>query len=315
MKIRVLSVLVAVVLVIPVGVSVAQDPAVAETFDDPTLPGWEVENAVITDGALRVHPGGLAFHPLPGDDFALHIRVRRSGQGDALIHYRAGETGNYAVRLGEGFAAVQRHHGPVDEIAREPATSTSGAWVSLTIVVRGPDHTIMVDDQPVIELSDPQSFEGGGVVLRVEDDAPVEFDDLVVEAFDLSTTTTTTIDATIANTDGSSWIRTGGPIGGLGYDVRMHPDNPDLMYVTDAFAGVFISEDGGDTWVPSNNGITTRTGPSGDGIPVFCLTIDPNEPDTVWVGTQGTRGIFKSVDGGQTWVEEDEGVIESEGIS
>ena len=313
MKVRVLSVLFVVVLFVPAAASVAQDPFVAETFDDPTLPGWEVDNVVVIDGVLRVEPDGLAFHPLPVDDFALHIRVRRSGQGDALIHYRAGETGNYAVRLGEGFVAVQRDHGAVDEIARAPATSASGGWVSLTVVVRGPDHTIMIDDQPVIELSDPQSFEGGGVVLRVEDDAPVEFDDLVVEAFDLSPTPTT--DTTTANTDGFSWIRTGGPIGGLGYDVRMHPDNPDLLYVTDAFAGVFISRDGGDTWVPSNNGITTRIGPSGDGIPVFCLTIDPNDPDTVWVGTQGTRGIFKSVDGGQTWVEKDEGVIEFDGIS
>lgn len=34
------------------------------------------------------------------------------------------------------------------------------------------------------------------------------------------------------------WLRTGGPLGGLGYDIRMRPDNPDVMYVTDAYAGV-----------------------------------------------------------------------------
>jgi hypothetical protein len=27
----------------------------------------------------------------------------------------------------------------------------------------------------------------------------------------------------------------GDPIGGLGYNIRTHPDNPDIMYVTDAY--------------------------------------------------------------------------------
>ena len=40
------------------------------------------------------------------------------------------------------------------------------------------------------------------------------------------------------------WVRTGGPPGGLGYDIRMQPDNPDIMYVTDANAGVHKSTDG-----------------------------------------------------------------------
>jgi len=72
----------------------------------------------------------------------------------------------------------------------------------------------------------------------------------------------------------------------LGYDVRMHPDNPDKMYVTDAFAGVFISDDAGKTWYPSNQGLTDRTGESQNAIPVFCLTIDPHNPDIIWTGTQ-----------------------------
>ncbi|NIW88262.1 MAG: hypothetical protein GWN12_05615, partial [Thermoplasmata archaeon] len=77
----------------------------------------------------------------------------------------------------------------------------------------------------------------------------------------------------------------------------------------------FMSTDGGQTWFPSNEGITTRTGPSGDAIPVFCLTIDPHDYDTIWVGTQNVRGIFKSTDGGRTWVEMDNGVVEYEGIT
>jgi photosystem II stability/assembly factor-like uncharacterized protein len=106
------------------------------------------------------------------------------------------------------------------------------------------------------------------------------------------------------------WVYTGGPLGGLGYDVRMRPDNPDVMFVTDAWAGVFKSVDGGETWFPSNAGITTRVGPSGDGIPVFSLTIDPNNPDRVWIGTQFSNSVFRSDDGGGTWVSMNNGIKE-----
>jgi hypothetical protein len=95
----------------------------------------------------------------------------------------------------------------------------------------------------------------------------------------------------------------------------MRPDNPDIVYATDAWSGVNISMDGGRTWQPSNQGIVTRAGHSGDAIPVFSLTIDPHNPEIIWIGTQNRRGIFKSTDGGRTWVEKDSGIVEREGIS
>jgi photosystem II stability/assembly factor-like uncharacterized protein len=121
--------------------------------------------------------------------------------------------------------------------------------------------------------------------------------------------------APAGSSDQPEWIRTGGPLGGLGYDVRMAPRDPDVMLVTDAYAGVFRSEDGGVTWRPANEGIVARTGPSGDGIPIFSLTIDPGDPDIVWAGTQNTRGIYRSEDGGVTWTEKDRGVVEVDGIT
>jgi photosystem II stability/assembly factor-like uncharacterized protein len=114
---------------------------------------------------------------------------------------------------------------------------------------------------------------------------------------------------------GLTWVRCGGPIGGMGYDIRMRPDNPDIMLVTDSLAGIFRSTDGGMTWQPSNTGITQRSGTSGDVIPVFSVTIDPHNNDIVWAGTQGLGGIFRSSDGGLSWAERDDGVIESEGLT
>jgi photosystem II stability/assembly factor-like uncharacterized protein len=114
---------------------------------------------------------------------------------------------------------------------------------------------------------------------------------------------------------GQAWLRLGGPLGGLGYDIRVRPDNPDIMYVTDAWAGVHKSADGGLTWFPLNEGIDLRTGPSGDAIPVFCLTIDPNNYDIVWIGLQNLGAVYRSADGGQTWEKRVRGIVEGEGLT
>lgn len=76
------------------------------------------------------------------------------------------------------------------------------------------------------------------------------------------------------------------------------------MYVTDNYAGVAKSEDAGRRWYKSNKGITVKGGPTGDSIVIFSLTIDPNNPNIIWAGTNGEGseyGIFKSTDAAATW--------------
>src|ERR1019366_3992546 len=84
---------------------------------------------------------------------------------------------------------------------------------------------------------------------------------------------------------------------------------------TDVSSGLNISVDGGRTWTPSNTGIDVRGGPSLDGYPVFSLTIDPHNNDVVWAGTQSRMGIFKSTDGGRTWVRKSNGVAGDIGVT
>ncbi|MFP4082198.1 MAG: VPS10 domain-containing protein [Candidatus Aminicenantes bacterium] len=112
-----------------------------------------------------------------------------------------------------------------------------------------------------------------------------------------------------------AWIRTGGPTGGLGYDVRIHPGDKNIMFVTDNPSGVNKSYDAGKTWVQRNEGITSRAGPSLDGIPIFSLTIDSMNPEIIWAGTQNAKGIYRSSDGGETWMKRDNGIKEGNEIS
>lgn len=121
--------------------------------------------------------------------------------------------------------------------------------------------------------------------------------------------------ADLPDPDSLCWIRTGGPQGGLGYDIRVNPEDPDIWFVTDSKSGLHMSTDGGQTWFVSNRGIDVRVGRTGDLTPVFSLTLDPQDPQIVWAGTQSVLGIYKSTDGGKTWQRKVNGIKETEGIS
>ena len=112
----------------------------------------------------------------------------------------------------------------------------------------------------------------------------------------------------IFNDNDLRWVRLGGPPGGTGYDIRYNFDNPNVWYVTDAHGGVHISTDDGVTWKASNTGIPGQSGTTGDAIGVFCLTVDPNDPQIIWAGTIDSGHLFRSIDGGITWEERDNGI-------
>ncbi|MEJ2013970.1 MAG: hypothetical protein P8X64_17310, partial [Anaerolineales bacterium] len=146
-----------------------------------------------------------------------------------------------------------------------------------------------------------------------------------------------------------SWVSTGGPPGGLGYDIRMRPDDPQVMFVTDAHAGVQPAYQA-ESWVstggpPGGLGYDIRMRPDdpqvmfvtdahagvnkstdggqtwfpsnegiassiGSDIPIFCLTIDPHNYDVIWAGTQLSGHVYRSSDNGDNWVEMDSGITE-----
>lgn len=78
-------------------------------------------------------------------------------------------------------------------------------------------------------------------------------------------------------------------------------DQPNVLYVGTAGGGVWKSEDTGVNFKPVFDDHIQSIG---------CLTVDPNDPNTIWVGTGeiNTRnsvsygdGLYKSSDGGKTW--------------
>ena len=85
-------------------------------------------------------------------------------------------------------------------------------------------------------------------------------------------------------------------------DIVIHPENENLWYVTAGSGGVWKTENSGTTW--------TSIFDSQKSYSIGCISLDPQNPNIIWVGTGenvGGRhvaygdGIYKSKDGGKSW--------------
>ena len=97
-------------------------------------------------------------------------------------------------------------------------------------------------------------------------------------------------------------------------DIAIHPENESIWYIAVGSGGVWKTENAGNTWIPLfDKESCYSTG---------CITLDPQNPSVVWLGTGenvGGRhvsfgdGIYRSADGGATW--SNMGLKDSEHIS
>lgn len=283
------------------------------------LPGWALESGweVTPDGVL--HGVGHTWARFQGQDFGADWRItfRLSlVRGRIHLNYRLNDRGRYFIGFEERRSDLHKQYWPdtfVGELTVAQMPHAANTWHQVEIAGQGETVWLAVDGQVEWEYIDPEPLLSGTFAFETVEESEAYIDDIVV--YGRGDTPQAPVPDQAPAGDAGAWVRTGGPLGGLGYDIRMRPDNPDVMYVTDAWAGVFRSTDGGHTWHPANTGIVTRTGESGDAIPIFCLTIDPHDYDTIWAGTQNMRGIYKSTDGGDSWVQMDNGVVENEGIT
>ncbi|MEO1011999.1 MAG: glycosyl hydrolase [Bacteroidota bacterium] len=85
-------------------------------------------------------------------------------------------------------------------------------------------------------------------------------------------------------------------------DFAVNPDNPKEYYVATSSGGVWKTINSGTTYSPIFDGQGSYS--------IGCVSLDPNNPNVVWVGTGENNnqrsvaygdGIYKSADGGASW--------------
>lgn len=87
------------------------------------------------------------------------------------------------------------------------------------------------------------------------------------------------------------------------HSIQLDPSDPKRLYVGISAAGVFRSDDGGETWTPANKGVAADF-MEDDKFPevgqcVHKLLLHPARPDRLW--QQNHCGVYRSDDRGATW--------------
>ncbi|MBN2001941.1 MAG: hypothetical protein JXA21_01185 [Anaerolineae bacterium] len=82
--------------------------------------------------------------------------------------------------------------------------------------------------------------------------------------------------------------------------VTFDPQNPDTLYVGTIADGIYKSTDAGTLWTQKNNGLPAD--PDDGSIWVDAIAVDPNNSSVVWAGLNVREGIYKSENGGESWV-------------
>lgn len=133
----------------------------------------------------------------------------------------------------------------------------------------------------------------------------------------------------VSDDDGVSWSHIGGlrahpsrdhwmpGAGGLIlHSLVPHPTDERQFWVAISAAGVFYTEDGGETWEPRNRGTRADFNPD-DKYPeygqcVHHLTMAPGGPDLLY--QQNHCGMYRSEDGGRSWISIEGGLPSSFGF-
>ena len=97
-----------------------------------------------------------------------------------------------------------------------------------------------------------------------------------------------------------SWARLPAPLDGLQvWSVRVDPRRPERLVVGTCPSRLFLSEDGGRTWIEGRADLR-RDCPRILHTRVTCLAGDPEQTDLLWAGVE-IDGVWHSRDGGRTW--------------
>ncbi len=290
----------------------AQTILYQDDFDGGNAAWWNaIPNCkVVAEGTNKVLQAtgvaNIAFGETTWDNYTFTYLIKVA-KGDVQIQFRAGNKGFYSLQLAQYIVSLARMDLPSNNwtpLANANSDIDYNKWHLFKIDLSAANIKIYRDNVLYINLTDQTPLLTGQIHFFVFPDGLASFDNLLV------------VTDKVIPRQPADWVATGGPIDGMGYDVRIHPVNHDIMFVTDVWSGIHKSYDGGKTWYTKNTGIDTRLtptrenrfGPSGDAIPIFCATIDPTNPDIVWCGTQNYKGIFKSVDCGETWTAKSNGI-------
>ena len=236
-------------------------------------------------------------------EVAFKFRVTKGSLSLNLRHSKLnGQYQNYSINFSEYTIDFSKKYYNMDSIniKSEIVQINDDEWYDVKVNVNNDAFKIYLNNEVVVDTIDSTNpiLSGHSYFVISAVESEISIDNVTLTG--------------IMNDHNATWVSTGGPFGGNGYDVRINPDDPDIMYVTDIRGGNYKTTNGGFSWYPINTGIEFNPAIKNGTVPVHCLSLDPNNNNKLWCGTAGLLGVFLSTDEGETWVKKDNGFPEFE---
>lgn len=168
--------------------ALAQGGSFAETFDGPTLSGWErSDGVVVSDGIMRISPGSVAFRLGRWNCPTIRLRLRYTAPGEVLIRYHATDHGAYNLYLSQESLRLDKlsESGPTALAWAESVPITSGEWTDVLIVYDGWQHQVSLDQAVVLAVEDSEPLPSGAIGLAVTGANAADLDELAVTTADV----------------------------------------------------------------------------------------------------------------------------------
>ena len=110
---------------------------------------------------------------------------------------------------------------------------------------------------------------------------------------------------------GSNWEGLDLNLFGEIFELVINPDAPETVYAISR-SNVIKTTNGGGTWELKNSGLPGDSNPD---LSAFAMA--PSSPDVLYAGSRrnGARGVYKSIDGGDSWIESNQGAIDSNTVA
>jgi hypothetical protein len=175
----------AVIMFNPFPAAAQADQGFTESFDDSQLSGWEhAPEVIVTDGVLRIGPTQFAA-PMGGwQDFTLTFKLRYSGEGETHVNYRTSEQGSYLLILNpEGIRLIKTiPQGEHEELAQANSDELNTSdWINVQIVLADNTHTISINGESLIKVTDTAPLNPGGLVFVSVGQRTTDLDDVTMQ--------------------------------------------------------------------------------------------------------------------------------------
>ncbi len=265
-----------------------------------TTKGWKYQHRWLDEYKKRVNPEGEFYDGSVFFKEAERVAAeKQSNQGKKAAGWiPVGPTQRATSSLTKGMGRINciAFH-PTDANTFWVGVAQGGVWKTTD---SGANWTPLTDDLPILRISDiavdPTNTDN--IYICVGDYA---YMDVALNLDDRKRHSHYGLGVYKSTDGGATWAPTGLTYqmaqldGSLMRRVIINPNNPDSL-VAAGVSGIWLSKNGGTTWTQKHDSL------------IWDIESDPNDPYTLYSTTgylknsnQGTAGIMKSTDFGDTW--------------